>query len=80
MAGQVAALPPNIATLRFDNKPCKKWGCNSEEDWKAYIEYLGLDLSKTGDVKRFFTNEFIDYANSFDQKAIQDLARNFVLK
>ena len=80
VAGQVAALPPNIATLRFDNKPCKKWGCNSEEDWKAYIEYLGLDLSKTGDVKRFFTNEFIDYANSFDQKAIQDLARNFVLK
>ncbi len=76
---EVAALPPNIETLKFDDKPCKKWGCNSEEDWQAYIGYLGVDASKLGDLNSLFTNEFIDYANGFDQKAIEEQARTFVL-
>jgi hypothetical protein len=73
-------LPANIETYKFDDKECKKWGCNEEQDWKAYVDYLGVDQSKVGDVNRLFTNQFIDYANDFDQNAIEEQARNFVLK
>jgi len=77
---EVAALPPNIETLKFDDKPCKKWGCNSAEDWQAYVSYLGVDAGKVGDVNHLFTNEFIDYANGFDQHAVEEQTRNFVPK
>jgi hypothetical protein len=76
---ELAALPPNLETLKFDDKPCKKWGCNSEEDWREYIAYLGIDPAKVGEVSSLYTNEFIDYANDFDQRAIEDQARSFVL-
>jgi NitT/TauT family transport system substrate-binding protein len=76
---EVTALPANIETLKFDDKPCKKFGCNSEEDWNAYVGFLGIDASRVGDVQRLFTNEFIDYANGFDHRAVEEQARGFVL-
>jgi NitT/TauT family transport system substrate-binding protein len=76
---EVAALPPNIETLKFEDKPCKKWGCNSEEDWKAYVAYLGIEEGKVGDISKLFTNEFVDYANTFDQAAVEQQAKTFVL-
>ena len=54
----------------------RKWGYTDDVDWAKTVEVFGLQ-SKIPDVKRFYTNELIDEANTFDPRAVEREARTF---
>ena len=80
VANTVESLGFSYDTLLFDDKECQLWGCNELEEWVAYIEFLGLTSDDVGDIEALFTNEYIEYANDFDEDEIRQMARDFVLE
>jgi hypothetical protein len=43
---------------------------------KAYAEYLGV-ATKIPDLTKYYTDEYIDFANSFDEAAVRQQARDW---
>jgi NitT/TauT family transport system substrate-binding protein len=52
----------------------KRFGAQSEDQWKAQVEFVDLE-DKIKDVKPFFTTEIIDEVNKFDREKIAKMAR-----
>lgn len=64
--------------LRYDDEKIKKFGAFDEQEWVAYVKFLGLEKKLSMDkVKTLYTNELVDEVNNFDVKAIEAQARNF---
>jgi hypothetical protein len=63
-----AAVDNNIAYMSYINKQDGKWGFMPDGPLQQYIDYLGL----TGkvDIHQWFSNEFIDFVNDFDEAAV----------
>ena len=75
VARSLVTAPAMIATLSFDQKACQQFGCQDQAEWEAYAAYVNAAVD---DVTVFYTNEFIDAANDFDQVAFAEFARNYV--
>ncbi len=54
--------------------PDQRLGAQTETQWKAQVEFVGLE-DKIKDVKPMFTTAIIDDVNKFDRDAIVKLAR-----
>ena len=54
--------------------PDKRMGAQSEAQWKAQVEFVGLE-DKIKDVKPVFSTAIIDDVNRFDRDAIVKVAR-----
>lgn len=76
---QVATLEASIETMRFDDQECQRWGCNTVEEWEAYIDYVGVTVEEVGSPEELFTNDYLDLANEIDVEEIRQLARDFEL-
>ncbi len=42
----------------------------------AYVRFLGLE-GKLPNVETYYTNEWIDFINQFDEDKVREQARNF---
>ena len=61
------------------NQPPRSWGRILVKDWEADVKFLGLE-GKVPGVERFFTNEFIERINDFDEAKIAEQARTYKLR
>ncbi|WP_432837955.1 ABC transporter substrate-binding protein [Dactylosporangium sp. CA-092794] len=52
-----------------------KWGYMPPDLMENYVDFLGLKGKV--DVKQWYTNDYIDFVNDFDQQAITDQAKNY---
>jgi NitT/TauT family transport system substrate-binding protein len=70
------AVDNYTAYLSYINPSDGKWGFLPAAPLQSYVDYLGL----TGkvDITKFYTNDYIDYANDFDKTAIETMAKNYV--
>jgi NitT/TauT family transport system substrate-binding protein len=70
-----SAVDNYTAYMSYINKQNGKWGYMPAGPLASYVDYLGL----TGkvDITKFYTNDYIDYANDFDETAIQTMAANY---
>jgi hypothetical protein len=41
------------------------------------VEFLKLNDPKLGDISKYWTNEYIDYANTFDENKVKEQAKNY---
>ena len=61
------------------NQPPRSLGRIYAKDWEADVKFLGLEGKSSG-VDRFFTNEFIEKINDFDEARIIEQAKNYKVR
>lgn len=70
-------LNARLPKLRIDNREVKKWGYVELESWRLSAELLGYKGKVRKPLTEFFTNQFIDRINRFDQESIINQAKLF---
>lgn len=70
-------LNARLPKLRIENRKVKKWGYLEPESWRLSAELLGYKGKIRKPFSEFFTNQFIDAINQFDQESIVNRARSF---
>ena len=83
---EATALRDDLITLearaknwRYEQVDGKRWGDNVEANYQAYLDWLleqGIIKAKT-DAKDIITNELLDDAINFDEKAVIDEAKAY---
>ncbi len=68
---ELVARSPKVKPL-----PGRGFGYHDPEAWRLYVQYLGFD-PKVVDPTKYYSNEFTEEVNRFDQEAIVQQARNF---
>jgi NitT/TauT family transport system substrate-binding protein len=66
--------------MRIDNTSIKKWGATSKKEVETYADFLvrtGIMKTKPDAPSTYFTDEFIDRINQFDEKKIVDQAKKY---
>jgi NitT/TauT family transport system substrate-binding protein len=61
--------------LDYIEKMEGKWGYMPPEKMQFYLKYLSLDGKV--DIAKYYTNDFIGYANDFEDAKIQEQAKNY---
>ena len=72
-----AAVTTNTNYMSYIDKLEGKWGFMPTEKMTAYVKFLGLDSPKLGDISKYWTNKYIDFANNFDENKVKEQARNY---
>lgn len=62
---------------RVDGDPDPRWGAWTPQQWRTYVEFLGLDESLN--VESLYTLQFVDQINDFDEQAVRMMARSFTV-
>ncbi len=62
--------------LSYIDKLEGKWGYMPPDKIAAYVRFLGLE-GKLPNVETYYTNEWIDFINQFDEDKVREQARNF---
>lgn len=73
-------LKDTLSFMRVDTATVKKWGMTTDKEIKDYAEVLQrAKLIEDGPVKLddYFTAEFIDAINAFDEHKVTDQARHY---
>ena len=71
------AVVTNKAYMEYIDKLEGKLGFMPTDKMTRYIEFLNLNDPKLGDVTKYWTNEYIEYANNFDEAKVVDQAKNY---
>ena len=72
-------LKARLEKYRIDNREIKRWGAFTSREWNATQEFL-LDsklISEKRDISLYYTEQFLDQINDFDQQAVIDQARAY---
>ncbi|HYG85524.1 MAG TPA: ABC transporter substrate-binding protein [Azospirillum sp.] len=75
----VHVLSARLEKYRIDRRAIPKWGAFTEAEWRESQDFLlksGI-ASKSMDVKTYYTDQFIDKINDFDQAAIVAKAKAY---
>jgi len=72
-----AAVLTNTNYMAYIDKLEGKWGFMPADKMNAYVKFLGLDSPKLGDVSKYWTNKYIDFANNFDEAKVKEQAKNY---
>lgn len=70
-----AAVEVNKSYMSYIDKLEGKWGFMPDAKMAAYAKFLGVDTKL--DVKKFYTNKYVDFVNSFDEAKIKAQATNW---
>jgi NitT/TauT family transport system substrate-binding protein len=70
------AVTINKAYMSYIDKSDGKWGYMPPDRMDFYANYLGA-ADKIPDLTRYYTNEYIDFVNSFDEARVQQQARDW---
>ncbi|MBI4588688.1 MAG: ABC transporter substrate-binding protein [Candidatus Rokubacteria bacterium] len=75
-------LEAALAFMRIDTTTDKRWGATTREEIEAYANVLlrsGLLDRSPGRPEQYYTNEFLERINAFDEAKIIDQARRYSL-
>ena len=72
-----SAVLVNVAYMEYIDKLEGKFGFMPADKMSRYVDFLGLNYPKVGDLTKYYTNEYIDYANNFDENKVKDQAKNY---
>lgn len=73
-------LKDTLSFMRIDNATVRKWGMTTRDEIKDYAKVLQrakLLESDPGNLDDYFTAEFIDATNAFDEKKVIEQARAY---
>jgi len=70
-------LKARLPRLTIENRKVKKWGYIEPESWRLSAELLGYKGKVRKPYTAFYTNQFIDAINQFDQGAIVNQAKSY---
>jgi NitT/TauT family transport system substrate-binding protein len=70
------AVKTNQAYMSYIDKAEGKWGYMPPDKIKFYANYLGVG-DKIPDLTKYYTNEYIDFVNTFDEEKVKQQARNW---
>ena len=70
-------LNARLPRLAIENRKVKKWGYIEPESWRLSAELLGYKGKISKPYTAFYTSQFIDAINQFDQAAIFSQAKSY---
>jgi NitT/TauT family transport system substrate-binding protein len=70
------AVNVNVAYMSYIDKQNGKWGYMPPEKIQFYAQYLGV-ADKISDLTKYYTNDYIDFVNKFDEAKIKEQARTW---
>lgn len=70
-------LNARLPKLGIQDRKVRKWGYVEPESWRLSAELLGYRGKVRKPFAEFFTNQFIDAINQFDQQSITNQAKSF---
>ena len=70
------AVKTNQAYMSYIDKAEGKWGYMPPDKIKFYANYLGV-VDKIPDLTKYYTNQYIDFVNAFDEEQVQQQARSW---
>jgi hypothetical protein len=62
--------------MSYIDKQNGKWGYMPPEKIQFYAQYLGV-ADKISDLTKYYTNDYIDFVNKFDEAKIKEQARTW---
>lgn len=80
MRGALHELKDTLSFMRIDNATVKKWGMTTRDEIKEYAKVLQRAKLVEGDPGKlddYFTADFIDAINAFDEKKVIEQARAY---
>ena len=70
------AIKVNTDYMAYIDKQNGKWGYMPPDRLQYYAQYLGV-ADKIPDLTKYYTNDYIDFANDFDEAKVREQARNW---